>query len=145
MPMPPDNTELLRRWFDATARRDVGTLLEIASPEIEYVPIMAVLEGRVYRGHDGVKQWLAEIFEHWEIFTPIGEEFHERGDTVIALGCWHARGKASGAQLDNEPATWVVEFRDGRMTRLQTYTSRTDAFEALGLSKSDELRRRYQS
>jgi len=129
-----ENTELVRRWFEATASRDVAQLLEIASPEIEYVPIMAVLEGQVYRGHEGVKRWMKELFEHWETFEPIGEEFHERGDTVIALGRWHARGKASGAQLDNEPATWVVEFRNARMTRLQTYTSRAEAFEAVGFT-----------
>jgi ketosteroid isomerase-like protein len=136
-----ENCDLLRDWFAATARRDAGTLLEIASPEIEYVPIMAALEGRVYCGHEGICQWLDELYEYWDVFEPIGQEFHERGDTVIALGCWNARGKVSGAQLDSEPATWVVEFRDRKMTRLQTYTSREEAFAALGLKSSDELRR----
>jgi ketosteroid isomerase-like protein len=125
------NPELVREWFAATARRDLPTLLDIASPEIEYVPIMAVLEGRVYRGHEGIATWLDELFDHWETFEPIGEEFHERGDTVIALGCWHACGKASGARLDDQAATWVVEFSGGKMTRLQTYTSREDAFKDL--------------
>ena len=130
--MPEENVELLRQWFAATARGDVARLLEIASPEIEYVPIMAILEGRVYRGHEGIERWIEELFQHWETFEPIGEEFHEHGDTVIALGSWHARGLASGAQLDNQPATWVVEFRNGKMTRLQTYTSREEAFAAVG-------------
>jgi ketosteroid isomerase-like protein len=125
------NIELLRDWFVATARRDLTRLLEIASPEIEYVPIMAVLEGRIYRGHEGVARWLKELYEHWETFEPIGERFEERGETVIATGCWHARGRASGAPLDNQAATWIVEFRDGRMTRLQTYTSTDEASQAL--------------
>ena len=129
------NSERLREWFAATARGDVATLLELASPEIEYVPIMAVLEGRVYRGHAGVERWIEELYEHWETFEPVGEEFHEHGDTVIATGCWHARGRASGAMLDGQPATWVVEFRDGKMTKLQTYTSRTDALADLGLDR----------
>src|SRR4051812_19580663 len=42
-----ENSDLLRDWFEATARQDVARLLELASPDIEYVPIMAVLEGRV--------------------------------------------------------------------------------------------------
>jgi ketosteroid isomerase-like protein len=126
------NVQLVRDWFEATARQDIERLLEIASPHIEYVPIMAVLEGRVYRGHEGIREWMEELFEHWETFEPIGEEFHERGGTVIALGHWRACGKASGAELDGQAATWIVEFRDGRMTRLQTYTSRAEAFEAAG-------------
>jgi ketosteroid isomerase-like protein len=134
--VPEANSELLRQWFAATARRDLPRLLEIASPEIEYVPIMAAFEGRVYRGHEGIEAWLEELYEYWEIFEPVGQEFHERDDTVIALGCWRARGRASGAELDNEPATWVVEFRDHKMTRLQTYTSREEAFKDLGLKKT---------
>jgi ketosteroid isomerase-like protein len=129
------NSELLREWFAATARGDVARLLEIASPEIEYVPIMAVLEGRVYRGHEGVERWIRELFKDWELFEPVGEEFHERGNTVIATGRWHARGRASGAQLDGQPATWVVEFRDGKMTKLRTYTSRAEAMADLGLDR----------
>jgi ketosteroid isomerase-like protein len=137
--MARDNCDLVRDWFEATARRDAGRLIEIASPDIEYVPIMAALEGRVYRGHEGVCRWLDELYEHWDVFEPIGHEFHERGDMVIALGCWNARGKVSGAQLDSEPATWIVEFEDGKMTRLQTYTSREEAFRAIGVTSSDEL------
>jgi ketosteroid isomerase-like protein len=137
--MAGENCDLVRDWFEATARRDAGRLIEIASPDIEYVPIMAALEGRVYRGHEGVCRWLDELYEHWDVFEPIGQEFHERGNTVIVLGYWNARGKASGAQLDSEPATWIVEFEDGKMTRLQTYTSREDAFRAIGIRSSDEL------
>jgi ketosteroid isomerase-like protein len=139
--MPGENCDLLRDWFAATARRDASKLLEIASPEIEYVPIMAAFEGRVYRGHEGICRWLDELYEYWDVFEPVGHEFHERGDTVIALGCWNARGKVSGAQLDSEPATWIVEFQDGKMTRLQTYTSREEAFREIGIKSSDELYR----
>jgi ketosteroid isomerase-like protein len=140
-----ENAELVRQWFAATADRDVSRLLQIASPDIEYVPIMAALEGRIYCGHEGVAQWMDELFEHWETFEPIGEEFHERGSTVIALGRWHACGRASGAELESQAATWVVQFEDGKMTRLQTYTSRTDALEDLDLAESDELARRLRA
>ena len=139
--MTSPNCDLVREWFAATARRDAGRLLEIASPDIEYVPIMAAFEGRVYRGHEGVCQWLEELYEYWDMFEPIGQEFHERGNTVIAFGCWNARGKVSGAHLDSEPATWIVDFEDGKMTRLQTYTSREEALQDLGIAKSDELYR----
>lgn len=131
--MAATNAELLQRWFEATARRDVEAILEIAHPEIEYVPIMAALEGRVYRGHEGIRQWLEELFAHWEVFEPIGEEFQDRGDTVIGFGRWHARGRHSGAELKDQQATWVVQFRDGRMIRLRTYTTRAEALEELGL------------
>jgi ketosteroid isomerase-like protein len=143
--VPEGNADLVQQWFAATARRDLKRMLEIASPDIEYVPIMAALEGRVYCGHEGIEQWLEELYAHWETFEPIGEEFYERGDTVIALGCWRARGKVSQAELDREPATWVVEFRDGKMTRLQTYTSREEASNDLGLDHSDALRRRLRA
>jgi ketosteroid isomerase-like protein len=33
------------------------------------------------------------------------------------------------------PATWVVEVRDGRIGRWQTYTDRQEALDAVGLER----------
>ena len=131
--MPGENVELVRRWMEATAVRDLETMLEIADPEIEAVPIMAALEGRVYRGHEGIRQWMEDLFEHWEVFEPILEDWREHGDTIIGFGRWNARGRASGTQLVGQQAVWLFTFRDGQLTRLRTYTSREEALVELGL------------
>jgi ketosteroid isomerase-like protein len=132
--MSQENVETARGLFDAFNRRDIAALVEPLDADVEWVPIMAALEGRVYRGHDGVKQWIDDLDEHWELFEVEAQEFRDLGDRVLALGCWRARGRVSGIGLDNEPGTWLLHFNSRQVVRLQTYTDRAEALEAAGLS-----------
>jgi ketosteroid isomerase-like protein len=36
--------------------------------------------------------------------------------------------------LENQPASWLYEIKDGRVVRMRTYTDRAEALEAVGLS-----------
>jgi ketosteroid isomerase-like protein len=36
-------------------------------------------------------------------------------------------------ELDSQKAAWLMQFRDGKIIRLQTFTDRERAFEAAGL------------
>ena len=129
--MSQDNVEIARGVHDAFNRRDVAALLGLLDPEVEWVPILAALEGRVYRGHAGVKRWIKELDTDWEYFETCPEEFRDLGDRVLALGSWRARGRASGVQLENQPGCWLLDLKDGKVMRQQTYTDRAEAFEAV--------------
>ena len=131
--MSQENVDTARGLFPAFNRRDIPALLEALDPEVEWVPIMAVLEGRVYCGHDGVKQWVEGLDEYWELFEVEPEEFRDLGDRVLALGRWRARGRVSGVGLENEAGTWLLHFKAGKVVRLQTYTDRAEGLEAAGL------------
>jgi ketosteroid isomerase-like protein len=98
---------------------------------------LAVLEGRVYRGHAGVREWIERLSEDWDVFEANQEEFRLVGDRVLVLGHWHARARGSGIELGTQPASWVVDVQDGKVARLQTYTDRKEALEAVGLSEQD--------
>ncbi len=46
--------------------RDVDTMLERFDPDVEWRPLRSETEG-AYRGHDGIREWIAEtaeLFEH---------------------------------------------------------------------------------
>jgi ketosteroid isomerase-like protein len=36
--------------------------------------------------------------------------------------------------LENQPAAWLYEIKDGKVMRMQTFTDRTEALAAAGLS-----------
>jgi ketosteroid isomerase-like protein len=137
--MSHENVETARRLFPAFNSRDIATLVELLDPDVEWVPIMAVREGRVYRGHEGVKRWIEDLEEYWELFEMEAEEFRDLGDRVLALGCWRARGRVSGVGLGNEPGTWLTHFRAGKVVRMQTFTDRAEGLEAAGMSERDAL------
>jgi uncharacterized protein len=125
-----NNVAQVRRMSQAFNHRDLDALLELIDPEVEWIPIMAALEGHVYRGHDGVRQWVEDLATDWEFFETDQEEFREMGDRVLIFGRWRARARNSGIELEGQPASWLVDLRDGRVTRLQTFTDRREAIEA---------------
>jgi ketosteroid isomerase-like protein len=125
--------EVPRRLIEAYQRGDIPAFLELLHPEVEWIPIMATLEGRVYRGREGVLRWLEELTRDWEYFLPSYEEYHDLGDRVLIFGRWRARGRASGVELESQPATWLYEIRDGRVAWMRTFTDRAEALQAAGL------------
>jgi ketosteroid isomerase-like protein len=129
--------ELVRKAWAATSGRDITPALEFYSEDIEVVPFGAALQGRSYRGHDGVLDWWQnEIVPSWESFQVIPHEFQRVGDRLLVFGRWLARGRASGVELEI-PATWIVEIRAGKIAGWQTFTERGEALDAVGLSEAD--------
>jgi uncharacterized protein len=127
--------DLIRKAWAAASRGDITGQLEYLAPDIEIVPFGASIEGMVYRGHEGVRAWWErEIVTNWKVFETRPEEFRRVGDRILVFGHWVARGRTSGVDLD-VPATWVVDVRDGKIVRWQTYTDRAEALEALGVKE----------
>jgi len=129
--MSQGNVEIVRRMQDAFNQRDLVQFFDTLDPEVEWIPIMAVLEGRSYHGHDGVRQWLEELSRDWEVFETYSVENRDLGDRVLSLGFWRARGRGSGVELESQQASWIIDLEAGRIVRLQTFTDRDEAFEAV--------------
>jgi ketosteroid isomerase-like protein len=137
--MSQENVEVARRSFEAFNRTFVeGTpdLYETLDPEVEWVPMSALLMRTSYHGHDGVRQWIEEMKRDWTIFEVRPERFVDVGDDrVLVLGSWRAQGRKGEALLDIPQAAWLVEYRNGKLVRLRTFTDRKEALEAAELSK----------
>ena len=133
--MSQENVEIVRRGFTAFTRGDTALFLELLDPDVVWIPLMASLEGRVYRGVDGIRQWLEEgLLTDWESFVPYAEDFRDLGDRVLVFGHWRARGRASGVELERA-GTWLFDVKGGKTIRLQTYSDRAEALEAVGMSE----------
>ena len=126
------NVEIVRRIFDAFNRRDIAAFLELLDPDVEWVPILAVLEGRVYRGHEEIREWIKDLAADWEFFEVYYEELRDLGDRVLVSGHWRARGRASGVEVEN-PGTYLYEIEGGKVVSMRTFTDRAEALEAAGL------------
>jgi ketosteroid isomerase-like protein len=124
---------VVRRAWAAFSRLDYDEALQELDPEVVLVPFGAAMEGKSYRGHDGVMQWWRdEILVTWDEFQTLPERFQRVGERLLVTGRWHARGIESGVELDI-PATWVVEVRDGKIVYWQTYTDHAHARRDIGL------------
>jgi ketosteroid isomerase-like protein len=137
--MSQENVEIARQLSEAFNRayaEGATELYELLDPDIEWVPIKAILEGTTYRGHEGVRQWIEELKRDWAAFETRPEQFRDLdGDRVLALGSWRARGRGGEVLLDIPQGAWLVQFRNGKVVRMETFTEREKALDVAGLKE----------
>jgi ketosteroid isomerase-like protein len=133
--MSEENLELARRWSRAFNERDMDALVNLTSPDFEFVPFLATLvETTVYRGHDGLRKYFEDADAAWEGIQVRRAEPRAVGDCTISFGELYGKGRASGLEV-RVPLAWVSEWREGKLARLEAYESKAEALEAVGLSE----------
>jgi uncharacterized protein len=135
--MSEENVEAFRASLEAYNRRDIEAFLAAFDPTVEIHPLTLAMfgrEGTVYRGHEGIRQFLRDVDEVLPGIKVEPLEFRDLGERVVATGRLHARGRASGAEVES-PIGWLVEFRDGRVIRMTDFLDPNKALEAAGLSE----------
>jgi ketosteroid isomerase-like protein len=133
--MSQENVEVFQRTAEAFRRRDIEAMLAELDPEVEWHPGLAAFlagEATVYRGHEGVRELVRELDEHFAEFNNEYSEIRDLGDRVLAIGHIRARGRASGVETVS-PLAFLVEAKDGKAVRVRTYLDPRDALEAAGL------------
>ena len=132
--MSQENVEVCKRVFEALGvRRDTEAGLRYIDPEAElHSAIIGGAEGNTYRGHDGVRKWMAESDAAFEELRPLEPEYRDLGDRVLMLGHFHARGRESGLEIDS-PIVWIYTLRGGKLVRAEGFLSWAEALEAAGL------------
>jgi ketosteroid isomerase-like protein len=91
-------------------------------------------EATVYRGHEGVRQWVRDIDEALADIRLDFPEIRDLSDRIVAIGRLRARGKASGAESES-PFGCVVESKNGKATRVRVFLDPKAALEAAALSE----------
>jgi SnoaL-like domain len=81
-------------------------------PEVKFEHRMAELQGD-FTGVDAVRDWFADLAQHFDRWRIDCDDFRDLGDRVLALGTLRAVGKGSGVEAE-VPYTVVARFRNGR-------------------------------
>ena len=135
--MSNGNVEAFKRGLEAGNRGDLDGLLAELHPEIEWHSALHVLMGgqqTVFRGHDGVRRMIGDLYETFAEVRFEMSEFRDLGDGVVAIGRQRTRGKASGVESE-APVAFVTEIKDGKTITLRAYRDREGVLEAAGLSE----------
>ena len=133
--MPDRDQEIissLRHAYEALSRGDFDTAVEIAHPEIEYVPVG---DQAPLRGVAALRAWMEpDAFEKqtFEI-----RELRINGNKVLVRQHSRARGAGSGIEIEFDAWTVWTLNDDGLVTRMEAFLphEETEAFEAAGLSE----------
>jgi ketosteroid isomerase-like protein len=127
--------EVVRKVWEAFSREEDQAAVALIHHDAVVVPFGAALEGKQYTGHDQILGWMSDdIRGNWEWFHTVPGEFRKVGDRILVYGCWRARGRDSGVELE-VPATWVVDVRNGKIAFWRTFTDRDEAHAFIGLQE----------
>jgi ketosteroid isomerase-like protein len=132
--MSQENIEVVRRGYEAFARRDIDTVLAALDPAIEVRAGAGaeVMGEELYHGHAGFLKYAQAWLESWDEYQLIPEEFTDIGGHVVTVYRAVGRGKGSGIMVEDRFAhLWTI--RDSKAVRLEVFTEPDQALEAAGL------------
>jgi ketosteroid isomerase-like protein len=129
------NVEIVQLAFAAFERRDADALIEISAPDVVFEPVTAQIAagGQPYRGHDGLRAYLADVSRVWQELRPSPDWYGEgEGGIVVATGRVYAWG--AGRVVDS-PAGWLWRVKDGKLAYGRVFETAGGALEAAGLTR----------
>ena len=136
--MSQENVEIVRRVYDAAARRDDIAPFEVYAEDIvwdlSHTRRAALNPKTVYHGHEGVRENWRDALSVFGAVDFDVEELIDAGDRVLAVIREREVGRASGAPVETTHlAVWTLA--EGKVTKLQVFDDRHQALEAAGLSE----------
>jgi len=131
--MPEENVQIVRRGFEEFVRTgDFDP--ELFDPKVEFDNSNAMLDGAVYRGPEGVREYLSLLREMWkqvriepQEFIPVGEDRVVVPVRMIVVGRDEIETVARAANL--------FTLRDGRVTHFKAFQSKAEALQAADASE----------
>jgi ketosteroid isomerase-like protein len=124
----------LSRCLDSLESGDVDGFMaiieEISDPDCEWSPfISGEVEGRTFRGIDGMREWASDLVETFEIRYTDRRLETAGDDAVLLLSRFVYRGRGSGAETNHEVGV-LWEYQDGLFRRGQAWGSYDEALAA---------------
>ena len=132
--MSQENVDIVRRVFEAEARRDRATILALYDDEVVWD--VSRLQGAdfgtgVFHGHDGLRRWFREWYSGWENVQNVVDDATGIGGQVVTVTTQWGRGRESGIEVKlQQHAVWSI--RDGKIVGVVWFSTRSEALEAVG-------------
>jgi ketosteroid isomerase-like protein len=132
--MPDDPRDILvttvKAVYAAFTRGDVEAALAYVAPDVEMRPegTSAATGRSVYRGHDGIREYFADVARVWSgglHLEPL--DYRAVAGSVVVFGRVHGSGELG--HIDRE-VVWVWKLRDGLLVSGQVFATRQAAMAA---------------
>jgi ketosteroid isomerase-like protein len=121
--------ELIEGLFEAFNARDEAWV-ELFDEDAELHPTGAGAAG-VYRGRDGLRSYLADLWDTWEEINAELRGLSRIGELLLVEYLTSGRGRGSGLEVEQE-FFLLLKVRDGRVREWRNFESRAEAERAAG-------------
>ena len=129
--MAQQNVEIVRRGYEHF-NRSGEVDFSVLDPEIVYDLSRRTFDRFVFRGHEGVREFLRLIREQWASRRMEPRDLIDAGDKVVASVRLVGVGRQSGVET-MASAAHVWTFREGKIMRLTVFQTMEEALEAVRL------------
>lgn len=122
--MSQENIEIMQSFYAAISRGDVGTVLGLMDPQVEWNEAEHFLyaDHSPYIGPNSILNGVfMRLMSDWEGFKAIPEEFIGMGDMVAVTGRYHGTYRETGKSV-NAQLVHVYTVKDGKLLKFQQYT-----------------------
>jgi len=115
--------------IDGFAARDTERLVSLFTPDVQFDTRVDVIGAWRFRGHEGVRAWLAAVDEKYELFEVVEADYRPGAGDAVFVSC-HLRLQFAGDQYGMARQLYWV-FRVNDAGRISSFTSFRDLEEAL--------------
>ena len=136
--MSQENVEIVRRGMGPFNQHFATREVDLSSfaPDITVDNLAATFDGAVYRGHDGLRDWLSLHRGMWKDqrtepkeFIPVGKDQVVVPIRIVSIGRDDVETVAH--------AVLVMTVRERKIAYIKGYQSKAEALKALRLSGQD--------
>ena len=115
-------TEIIRGAYAAFAKGDIPTVLGALASNVIWIEAEGGPYGGTYVGPNAVLENIfMKIGGEWDGYAAVPDEFIANDSTVVALGKYSGKYKATGKSF-TAPFVHVWKFLDGKVISFQQHT-----------------------
>lgn len=125
------NVQVVKEAYHRFQSGDIPTLISTLDDDVTFHtrgPSIIPTAG-TFRGHEGVANYFKKLAESEDVLAFEPRMYLAEGNTVVALGHYQGRTRATGRPLDFDWAQ-VFTLRDGRVVRWENFFDTAAVAEA---------------
>jgi len=133
VPADPARLERIAEVYAGWQNADFARALEPLDPDIEWTAIESAPDAGTYRGHDGVRRYMQDWLDDFEIQGAEILEAIEREHEVLLVTRARATGRGSGIDTEITYAQIYSFSSQGKISSVREYATRAEAVEAFAI------------
>ena len=122
--------EQFNRQFTSTEELD----LDVLAPDVVFDNSNAVFDPAIYRGHDGIREFMAVQRGMWNLQQAEAQEFIPVDEDRVLVSVHFVSVGRDGVEIPAH-AAFLMTVRDEKTSHVKAFQSKAEALEAVGLSE----------
>jgi ketosteroid isomerase-like protein len=133
--MSQESVQTIRQILKAFNSEDIELILSFTHPdfELDVAPELSA-EPDTYRGHDGMRRYWDSFHDALDEIRIQPERLCDAGEAVVVVMRLTAKGRRTAIAVEQRTAG-VWSICEGKVVRIRSYASLSEAFGAVGLAE----------